>query len=141
MKPFSFEYLDSLPTQIEKMVSEGHARDEEKSGTPCGYKKFALISKNTNEEIIGVLSAYTAFAEVYVDDIWVEPNYRKQGVGKALLKALEERYQGKGFNNINLVTSAFQAPGFYRKCGFVLEFVRENKENPKLTKYFFIKFF
>lgn len=29
----------------------------------------------------------------------------------------------------------------YEKCGFELEFVRKNKSNPKLTKYFFIKYF
>ena len=141
MKRFSFEHLDTLPPHIEKMVNEGHARDEEKSDTPCHYKKFALISKNESEEVIGVLSAYTAYAEVYVDDIWVDPNYRKQGLGRALLETLEKRFIGKGLNNINLVTSAFQAPDFYRKCGFELEFIRENKENPKLTKYFFIKYF
>ncbi len=40
-----------------------------------------------------------------------------------------------------MVTSAFQAPGFYEKCGFQAEFVRINKKNPKLTKTFFVKFF
>jgi len=40
-----------------------------------------------------------------------------------------------------LVTSAFQAPDFYRKCGFTAEFTRENKKNPKLSKTFFVKFF
>lgn len=58
-----------------------------------------------------------------------------------ILQALENHFRGKGFNNINLVTSAFQAPGFYEKCGFQVEFVRENMKNPKLTKTFFVKFF
>ena len=61
--------------------------------------------------------------------------------GKILLQNLEERFKNKGFNNINLVTSAFQAPDFYRKCGYTEEFVRVNKVNPKFTKYFFIKYF
>ena len=42
-------------------------------------------------------------------------------------------------DNINLETNAFQAVGFYKKCGFEVEFVRHNKTNPKLTKTFFIK--
>ena len=29
----------------------------------------------------------------------------------------------------------------YKKCGFEVEFIRENKENPKLTKYFLVKYF
>lgn len=42
---------------------------------------------------------------------------------------------------LGVVTSAFQAPEFYLKCGFKKEFVRANKNNPKLTKTFFIKYF
>ena len=88
------------------------------------------------------LSPHTLhFPKVYVDDIWVDPLHRKHGVGKKLLDELEKRFTNKGYNNINLVTSDFQAPNFYKKCGFELEFVRINKINPKLTKYFFIKYF
>ena len=50
-------------------------------------------------------------------------------------------FKNKGFNNINLVTSAFQAPEFNRKCGYVAEFTRENTRNPKLSKTFFSKYF
>lgn len=55
--------------------------------------------------------------------------------------ALESRFAGQGFNNINLVTSAFQAPAFYQKCGYTLEYVRKNAVNPQLSKAFFVKFF
>ena len=30
---------------------------------------------------------------------------------------------------------------FYKKCGFDVEFIRENNDNPKLNKYFFVKYF
>ena len=42
---------------------------------------------------------------------------------------------------MNVTTYQFQAPEFYKKCGFKLEFIRENKENSKLSKYFFVKYF
>ena len=54
---------------------------------------------------------------------------------------MEDKFENEGYNNINLSTSEFQAPTFYEKCGYKLEFVRKNKINPKLTKYFFVKFF
>ncbi|KTD41273.1 GNAT family acetyltransferase [Legionella parisiensis] len=50
--------------------------------------------------------------------------------GRILLQALGEQFQGNGFNNINLATSAFQAPDFYKKCGFQIELIRENIKNP-----------
>lgn len=45
---------------------------------------------------------------------------------KKLLNTLEAKFGGKGFNNINFVTSQFQAPEFYKKCGYMLEFTRKN---------------
>ena len=78
---------------------------------------------------------------IYIEGIWVNKTHRGKGYGRQLIQLLERKFKGQGFNNINLVTSAFQAPEFYRKCGFTEEFVRENKKNPKLTKYFFVKYF
>lgn len=34
---------------------------------------------------------------------------------------------GKEYNNINLTTYEFQAPKFYEKCGFEIEFIRKDK--------------
>jgi len=110
-------------------------------GIDVNYKKFALVLKDESGNTMGVLNAFTAFSEVYVDDMWVDSSCRGKGYGRKLLQELENRFEGKGFNNINLVTSAFNAPEFYKKCGFIVEFVRENKINPQLTKNFFIKYF
>lgn len=73
--------------------------------------------------------------------LWIDEAYRRRGFGRVLLRDLEKRFKGKGFNNINLVTSKFQAPEFYKKCGFKAEFQRINEKNPKLSKTFFVKFF
>ena len=35
----------------------------------------------------------------------------------------------------------FRLQSFIKKCGFEVEFVRENKKNPKLNKYFLVKYF
>lgn len=141
MNGYIIEKLESLPSDVQNMVQRGHRADEAKSSIVCNYKPFSLAIKNQENEVLGVLCAYTAYAEVYVDDLWVKPECRKKGLARKLLNNLEESFRGKGFNNINLVTSGFQAPEFYKKCGFQVEFERVNKKNPKLTKTFFIKFF
>lgn len=133
--------IKQLPPEVDDLVHKGHIQDEAARGIICGYKKFTLVARDEGSSIVGVLQAYTAFAEVYVDDIWVLPSMRGKGLGKKLLESLEVKFKGKGYNNINLVTSNFQAPGFYKKCGFTAEFVRENKKNPRLSKTFFIKYF
>lgn len=67
--------------------------------------------------------------------------HRGKNVGIQLINAVEEYYKDYGFNNMNLCTSEFQAPKFYEKAGFKLEFIRKNKKNPKLNKYFYVKIF
>ena len=58
-----------------------------------------------------------------------------------LIQTVEDYFKNKGFENINLTTYGFQAPEFYKKCGFKVEFIRENKEKPKLNKYYLVKYF
>lgn len=141
MEDNQIEFVEKISKETEKKMREDLIEYESSNGIKCNFTRFSLVIKNRNQVIVGVLNAYTAFAEVYVDDLWVDKSYRGKGYGKKLLQELENRFKGKGFNNINLVTSQFQGPEFYKKCGFKVEFIRENIKNPKLTKIFFIKYF
>lgn len=141
MNGIKIELIETLPKELEETVDQEFEAYETSQGVDVNYRRFSLILKDMTGNVIGILNAFTAFAEIYVDDILVFKKFRGKGYGKKLLLALEDHFKGKGFNNINLVTSAFQAPDFYKKCGYQVEFVRENKKNPKLTKTFFIKYF
>ncbi|MBV8801677.1 MAG: GNAT family N-acetyltransferase, partial [Gammaproteobacteria bacterium] len=141
MSNYKIEFTHYLPEEIEEKMRKDMVAYESSHGIDVNYKKFVLILRDKSDDILGVLNAFTAFSEIYIDDMWVHSSHRGKGYGRKLLYELENHFEGKGFNNINLVTSAFSAPGFYKKCGFTVEFVRENKVNPKLTKTFFIKYF
>jgi len=138
---YSIEFLDNLPDEIDKKVEREHEAHESSHGIICDYNNFSMVIRSGEGEPIGALSAYSAYAEIYVDDIWIDSKYRNLGYGRKLIGALEHRYKDRGCNNINLVTNGFQAVEFYQKCGFEIEFVRENKIHPKLSKIFLVKFF
>lgn len=138
---YTIELVDTVPDALQHRMDSGFQEYESQYGIACRFQRFSLILKTESEEIVGVLNAFTAFAEIYLDDLWINKAHRKRGYGRKLVQALEDHFKGQGFNNINLVTSAFQAPEFYKKCGFTVEFVRENKINPQFTKTFFVKFF
>jgi len=135
------KFLGNLSEKIAKKMEKDMIAYETKHGVVCHYTPFSMVLENNIGETIGALTGYTAFAEIYIDDLWVDANYRHQGYGHQLLKELENHFRGKGFNNMNLVTNQFQAPEFYLKCGFEIEFIRPNKLHPELTKTFFIKNF
>ena len=136
---YQIEYIDELPDAITGFSDQEHAKYESAKGAECNYTPFYFLAK-TDKEVIGIISGYTCWEEIYVDDIVVKEDFRGQGIGRALLSAVEKYFSEKDFYNISLVTNAFQAPGFYEKCGFEIEFIRKNTRNPKLNKYFFSKF-
>jgi GNAT superfamily N-acetyltransferase len=113
----------------------------ETHGVHVDYRPFALELFNESNDLIGVLEAFSSYSSIHIQDLWIDKLHRGKGYGRKLVNKLEELYAHKGFNNINLVTCAFQAPEFYKKCGFTVEFVRENIQAPLLTVTFFVKFF
>lgn len=122
------------------IVSAGHTAYEQAHSIDINFRRFALLLHDDQGALLGALQAYTAYAEIYVEDLWVAAEIRRCGYGRLLLQRLEHEFTGKGYHNINLVTNAFQAPDFYVKCGYSVEFVRVNAQNPRLTKTFFVKY-
>jgi ribosomal protein S18 acetylase RimI-like enzyme len=61
-------------------------------------------------------------AYAYVDDIAVEPRFRKHGVGRALLERGIEWARTKGFPGVMLETQDINVPAcrLYQRCGFEL---------------------
>ena len=55
-----------------------------------------------------------------------------------LVEAVENAYNDKGYEKIALTTFGFQAPEFYKKLGYELEFIRKDNDS-KLSKYFYLK--
>lgn len=131
--------VDQLSFELETKMEKGLAEYEQSHGVDVNYQPLSLIIYNDTNEVVGILEAFSSYSCVHIRDLWVDKNHRGHGYGKKLIKELEQHVKGKGFHNINTVSCDFQAPGFYKKCGFDVEFVRENKHNPKLTMTFFIK--
>ncbi len=134
------EYIENLNDEIHKLIDAEFDKYATENEVICNYTPFNFIAKENNK-IIGVITGHSYYKEVHIGDLIILQQYRKKHIGSRLIKSVEEFFKDKGFENINLTTYSFQAPEFYKKCGFKIEFIRENKENPKLNKYFFVKKF
>ena len=99
--------------------------------------KFPEVLKIEDEDIEDIISVEIMNALNEALDNFVEMRTQE---GTKLVEEVIERFKNKGFENINLTTYEFQAPEFYKKCGFEVEYVRKSKENSKLNKYFMVKY-
>ncbi len=109
--------------------------------TDCGvalnYEEFCFAAEEDGK-LAGVITGRAYYNEVHIGDLIVGKEFRRSGVGSKLVTAVEEAYKGKDYKKIALTTFGFQAPEFYKKLGYELEFVREDAD-PKLSKYFYLK--
>lgn len=131
--------INNSDDELYKMIDEEFNKFAEKNKVKCNYKPFTFIAKEDNK-IIGIITGHSYYKEVHIADLIVLEEYRGKKIGSQLVKVVEEHYKGKEYNNINLTTYEFQAPKFYEKCGFEIEFIRKDRENPKLSKYFLVKY-
>lgn len=131
--------LDNLPEEDIIIMDKEFNKYAEKNGVVCDYTPFAYVATDDNN-VMGFITGHSYYKEVHISDLIVYEEFRKCKVGTNLVQEVIEEFKDKGFENINLTTYEFQAPEFYKKCGFEVEYVRKNKENPKLNKYFMVKY-
>lgn len=136
----NIEYKDNLEEEFYSMIDNEFNKFAIKNGVTCNYMPFAFVAKE-DSKIVGIITGKSYYKEIHISDLIILEEYRNKKIGSKLLENVENYYKDKGFENINLTTYGFQAPEFYKKCGFKVEFVRENKKNPKLNKYFLVKYF
>jgi ribosomal protein S18 acetylase RimI-like enzyme len=86
---------------------------------------FAFFIKDEKMQIIAGCNGSIIFGNIYTDQLWVNADYRKNGLGRKLMEAVHEYGQKNGATIATAVTMSFQgAQQFYEKLGYVIEFVR-----------------
>ena len=133
------EHIDRIEDKYYITINEEFNRYAIKNGVECNYVPFAFIAKE-NGETLGFITGNSYYKEVHISDLIVFEQHRNKHIGTKLMQSVEEYFKDKDFENMNLTTYNFQAPEFYKKCGFEIEFIRKSKENPKLDKYFLVKY-
>ena len=136
----NIEYKENLNEEFYQIIDEEFNKFATKNEVICNYKAFSFIAKE-EDKFVGIITGNSYYKEIHISDLIVLEEYRNKHIGSKLIETVENFYKNKEFENINLTTYGFQAPEFYKKCGFEIEFIRKNKENSKLNKYYLVKYF
>lgn len=129
--------FDEVDDRLGEFINKEFSAYGEQNGVVLNYDEFCFAAEEDGN-ILGVITGRAYYNEVHIGDLIVASSARKGGIGSKLVRAVEDNYRGKGYDKITLTTFGFQAPEFYKKLGYEIEFVREDKE-PKLSKYFLAK--
>ena len=129
--------FDEVDDRLGEFINKEFSAYGEQNGVVLNYDEFCFAAEEDGN-ILGVITGRAYYNEVHIGVLIVASSVRKGGIGSKLVRAVEDNYRGKGYDKITLTTFGFQAPEFYKKLGYEIEFVREDKE-PKLSKYFLAK--
>ncbi len=124
--------------KISDFIHNGFTRYGEQNGVVLHYDEFCFIAESSDGTIIGVITGRAYYNEVHIGDLMVAEGHRRTGVGRRLVSTVEDAYRDQGYSVVTLSTFGFQAPEFYKKLGYAVEFVRRQKD-PKLDKFFLVK--
>lgn len=90
---------------------------------------FAFFIRNNANEIIAGCNGFVVFGAIYTDQLWVHPEWRKQNLGRELMKHVHDYGCKVGCRMATVATMSFQSQGFYEKLGYKVDFKRSGYVN------------
>lgn len=99
---------------------------------------LSLFLRDETGVVVGGAYGWTAFGWLRIDVLWVREDLRGQGFGKLLLQEAEAEGIRRGCQYATLDSFSFQAPGLYKKHGYV-EFAVLDKIGDDHTWHFMKK--
>ena len=81
------------------------------------YKRLAVSLRQGNAVVGGIVGEVWT-AVLFIQFFWLERGLRGKGYGTKLIKTIEDEARRFGATRSYLDTMSFQAPGFYRRCGY-----------------------
>jgi GNAT superfamily N-acetyltransferase len=79
--------------------------------------------------VVGFATAVPCEAALEVEDLFVDPDWMRQGVGRALMRDIATRARAGSVRRVD-VTANPHALDFYRAVGFVVDGVEETRFGP-----------
>lgn len=90
-------------------------KNTEEKPTKTSYCNFGVYD---NDKLIGGAVGYIAWKWYFLDELWIEEVYRKNGIGTKLIKKIEKYAKENNSLGVRMETWSFQAREFYEKMGY-----------------------
>lgn len=128
--PLNESQVNELEMQLDAFNKE-HITYRMNGGISIGIEKDGKI-------VAGLNACVTAFKILYVCTVFVREDFRRRGLGRALMSHMEREAGKLGVNMIRLDTFGFQGAAFYQALGYEVVGHYAN-ETDRYEEYFFIK--
>ena len=119
MQPLSFSvHDDELPADAAQQVDAGLGASNAAASPMHEVRALACFARDAAGAVVGGAVGRTWGGCCELQQLWVAPEWRKQGVATRLLQSFEQRAAERGCQTFYLETFSFQAPALYRAFGY-----------------------
>jgi len=126
-----------LTDEIKKHIIDGfHTYSVQQMGYDGRDSNQIAFTAYDGYQFIGVASVVHFWNTLWIKYVFVNENYRNHGIGQKLVKRALEYANLLKCKFAFAETMSFQAPEFYRKMGFRLEFTRNGFADGTSLHYF-----
>lgn len=111
--------VNDRPDEQDLQTLRQHLRDYNmaRAHSQDGYGLAIFLRDEQNQMVAGI-SGWLWGECLEIDRLWVHEDLRGRGMGKRLVRTLEEAAVARGCRQVTLETFDFQAPQFYQKLGY-----------------------
>jgi ribosomal protein S18 acetylase RimI-like enzyme len=110
--------FDAIPEGPAAIIDHGLGDFNSAAAPLSDVHPLACFASANSGEIIGGVIGRTWGTCCELQQLWVEPNQRRRGIGTDLVKAFEEHAAERGCTTCYLETFSFQAPSLYQSLGY-----------------------
>jgi ribosomal protein S18 acetylase RimI-like enzyme len=115
-----FSTTDTPPEHLVLAVDTGLDQYNLAAAPLSDVRPLAAFASDPAGRVVGGAVGRTWGRCCELQQLWVAPERRTEGVGSRLLQAFEARGRQRDCDVYYLTTLSFQAPGFYRKHGYAV---------------------
>ncbi|NRF71769.1 GNAT family N-acetyltransferase [Aquincola sp. S2] len=138
MNTLSFSTHDNLPPEETALVDDGLGEANDAAAPLHEVRPLACFVRDESGRVIGGAVGRRWGACCELQQLWVEPARRRQGLGAQLIQAFEAHARTHGCSIFYLETFSFQAPRLYQSLGYRI--AHEHKVYPHdIVKYLMVK--
>jgi ribosomal protein S18 acetylase RimI-like enzyme len=117
MSHVSISSHDSHPPEAAR-VDAGLAEANDAAAPLHEVRPLSCFARDASGKVIGGAVGRWWGACCELQQLWVEPSSRHQGVGREIIRAFEAHARTHGCSSFYLETFNFQAPGLYESLGY-----------------------
>ncbi|TWU30023.1 GNAT family N-acetyltransferase [Bythopirellula polymerisocia] len=129
---------DGCPQEVSAIIDSGIGEANDAAAPLHEVQPISCFARSGSGSVVGGAIGRRWGACCELQQLWVAPSHRRQGIGSQLLMAFEEHAKRHGCTYFCLETFSFQTPELYQSRGYQVEYERKGYPH-RIVKYHMIK--